>query len=47
MDENWADFEMGFGKQSKQFDGGTAVEVFLSCYSDFDKCFHSYLASEN
>jgi len=43
--QNWADFEMGFGKQSKQFDGGTAVEDFLSCYSDFVKCFHSYLES--
>ena len=44
---NWADFEIGMGKQSKLFCGETPTEDFIKCFDDFAVCFNKYLLNES
>jgi len=44
--KDWKDFELGMGKRSKQFIGGTPAEDFIECFDNFVVCFSKYLQTE-
>lgn len=44
--ETWADFELGMGKYSNEFDGDKAADNFAECISDFTTNFNSYLEDQ-
>jgi hypothetical protein len=43
---NWADFELGMGKQSIMFKAENCAEDFITCLDHFAENFHDYLDEE-